>query len=69
MQTPDKKGSNHRAFFWQYSVPGKGVVFDFEMTRGKTVAAEVFKDYGGILHTYGYVVYERDIGTKDLNRG
>ena len=22
MQTPDKKGSNHRAFFWQYSVPG-----------------------------------------------
>ncbi len=66
VQTPDKKGSNHRAFFWQYSAPGKGVVFDFEMTRGKTVAKEFFKDYGGILHTDGYVVYEKDIGTKDL---
>ena len=66
VQTPDKKGSNHRAFFWQYSAPGKGVVFDFEMTRSKKVATEFFKDYGGILHTDGYVVYEKDIGTKDL---
>ncbi len=66
VQTPDKKGSNHRAFFWQYSAPGKGVVFDFEMTRSKTVATEFFKDYGGILHTDGYVAYEKDIGTKDL---
>ena len=66
VQTPDKKGSNHRAFFWQYSAPMKGVVFDFEMTRRKQVAKEFFKDYGGILHTDGYVVYEKDIGTKDL---
>lgn len=66
VQTPEKKGSNHRAFFWQYSAPAKGVVFDFEMTRGKQVAKEFFKDYGGILHTDGYVVYEKDIGTKDL---
>ena len=66
VQTPDKKGKNHRAFFWQYSAPGKGVVFDFEMTRSKQVATEFFKDYGGILHTDGYVVYEKDIGTKDL---
>ena len=66
VQTPDKKGSNHRAFFWQYSAPGKGVVFDFEMTRSKKVATEFFKDYGGILHTDGYVVYEKDIGTKEL---
>lgn len=66
VQTPEKKGQNHRAFFWQYSSPGKGVVFDFEMTRGKQVAREFFKDYGGILHTDGYVVYEKDIGSKDL---
>jgi transposase len=64
VQTPEKKGSNHRAFFWQCSAPGKGVVFDFEMTRGKTVAKEFFKDDGGILHTDGYVAYEKDIGTK-----
>jgi transposase len=66
VQTPDKKGELHKAYFWQYSAPGKGVVFDFEMTRGKTVATEFFKEYGGILHTDGYVVYEKDIGTKDL---
>jgi len=66
VQTPEKKGENHRAFFWQYSAPTKGVVFDFEMTRSKKVAKEFFKDYGGILHTDGYVAYEKDIGTKDL---
>jgi hypothetical protein len=49
---------------WQYSAPGKGVVFDFEMTRGKQVAKEFFKDYGGILHTDGYVAYEKDIARK-----
>ena len=32
VQTPERKGANHRAFFWQYSAPAKGVVFDFEMT-------------------------------------
>lgn len=66
VQTPDKKGENHRAFFWQYSAPAKGVVFEFEMTRAKKVAKEFFKDYGGILHTDGYVAYEKDIGTRDL---
>lgn len=66
VQTPEKKGENHRAFFWQYSAPAKGVVFDFEMTRSKKVAKEFFKDYGGILHTDGYAAYEKDIGTKDL---
>src|SRR6266702_767732 len=66
VQTPEKKGENHRAFFWQYSAPGKGVVFDFEMTRSKKVAKEFFKDYGGILHTDGYVAYEKDIGAKGM---
>ena len=66
VQTPEKIGKNHKAYFWQYIAPGKGVVFDFEMTRSKQVAKEFFKDYGGILHTDGYVAYEKDIGTKDL---
>ncbi len=66
VQSPEKKGENHRAFFWQYSAPGQGVVFDFEMTRSKKVAKEFFKDYGGILHTDGYVAYEKDIGTPNL---
>ena len=66
VQTPDKKGSNHRAFFWQYSAPMKGVIFDFEMTRGKQVAQDFFKDYGGILHTDGYIAYDKNIGAKGM---
>jgi transposase len=66
VQTPEKKGANHTAYFWQYSAPGKGVVFDFEMTRSKEIPKAFFKDYGGILHTDGYVAYEKDIGTKTL---
>ncbi len=66
VQTPQKIGKNHKAYFWQYSAPMKGVIFDFEMTRSKQVAKNFFKDYGGILHTDGYVAYEKDIGTRDL---
>jgi len=66
VQTQDKKGANHTAYFWQYSAPDKGVVFDFEMTRSKEVPKAFFKNYGGILHTDGYAAYEKDIGTKDL---
>ncbi|MGA7652789.1 MAG: IS66 family transposase [Terracidiphilus sp.] len=66
VQTEEKTGRNHTAYFWQYSAPGKGVVFDFEMTRSKEVPKAFFKDYGGILHTDGYVAYEKDIGTEKL---
>jgi transposase len=66
VQTPDKKGENHQAYFWQYSAPGKGVVFDFKMTRSKEVPKAFFKDYGGILHTDGYVAYEKDIGADGM---
>ena len=68
VQTPDKKGENHRAWFWQYSAPMKGVIFDFEMTRAREVPREFFKNYGGILHTDGYAAYEKDVGTKDVTR-
>jgi transposase len=66
VQTREKKGENHTAYFWQYSAPGKGVVFDFEMTRSKEVPKAFFKNYGGILHTDGYAAYEKDIGTDTL---
>jgi len=68
VQTPEKKGENHRAWFWQYSAPEKGVIFDFEMTRGREVPQQFFKNYGGILHTDGYVAYEKDVGNKDVIR-
>jgi transposase len=68
VQTPDKKGQNHRAWFWQYSAPELGVVFDFEMTRGREVPREFFKNYGGILHTDGYAAYEKDVGARNVIR-
>jgi transposase len=66
VQTDEKKGSNHTGYFWQYSAPGKGVVFDFEMTRSKEVPKAFFKEYGGILHTDGYAAYEKDIGADGM---
>jgi len=66
VQTDERKGSNHTGYFWQYSAPGRGVVFDFEMTRGKDVPKVFFKDYGGILHTDGYAAYEKDIGAAGM---
>jgi transposase len=66
VQTPEKKGANHKAYFWQYSSPGRGVVFDFEMTRSGEVPKEVFKDYSGILHTDGYAGYGEKVGAKGI---
>ena len=66
VQTPERKGENHKAFFWQYSSPGKGVVFDFEMTRSGEVPKAVFKDFSGILHTDGYAGYDDDVGAKGM---
>jgi transposase len=66
VQTEEKKGKNHTAYFWQFSAPGKGVVFDFRMTRSGEVPKEIFKDYRGILHTDGYAGYENDVGAKEM---
>jgi transposase len=66
VQTPERKGENHKAYFWQYSSPGKGVVFDFEMTRSGEVPKEVFKDFSGILHTDGYAAYDEKIGAEGM---
>lgn len=66
VQTPERKGENHKAYFWQYSSPGKGVVFDFEMTRSGEVPKTVFKDFSGILHTDGYAGYNEDVGAKGM---
>lgn len=66
VQTDEKKGKNHTAYFWQFSAPGKGVIFDFRMTRSGEVPKEIFKDYRGILHTDGYAGYENDVGAKEM---
>lgn len=66
VQTPERKGENHKAYFWQYSSPAKGVVFDFEMTRSGEVPKAVFKDFSGILHTDGYAAYDEKIGAEGM---
>jgi transposase len=66
VQTPEKKGVNHKAYFWQYNSPGKGVVFDLEMTRSGKVPKKVFKDYSGILHTDGYAGYGEKVGADGI---
>ena len=66
VQTAEKKGKNHTGYFWQYSSPGKGVVFDFQMTRSGDVPKGVFKNFSGILHTDGYVGYEKDVGAEGM---
>jgi transposase len=66
VQTPERKGENHKAYFWPYSSPGKGVVFDFEMTRSGEAPKAVFKDSSGILHTDGYAGYDEDVGAKGM---
>jgi hypothetical protein len=66
VQTKEKKGVNHKAYFWQYSSPGKGVVFDFEMTRRGEVPRNTFRDYGGILHTDGYAAYSEKVGAEGM---
>jgi transposase len=66
VQTKEKKGKNHTGYFWQYSSPGKGVVFDFEMTRSGEVPRNVFQDYRGILHTDGYAAYGEKVGAEGM---
>ena len=66
VQTAEKKGSNHTAYFWQYGSPGKGVVFDFRMGRDREGPRRFLKDFTGILQTDGYSAYAREIGGRGM---
>ena len=57
-QVPEKTGHNHRAYMWQYSVPGGPVVFDFQMGRGRAGPREFLKHFQGKLQSDGYAVYD-----------
>ena len=66
VQTDEKKGTNHTAYFWQYGSPGKGVVFDFRMGRDREGPRRFLNDYAGILQTDGYGAYRNGIGGKSM---
>jgi len=58
-QTPEKSGKNHRAFMWEYGVPGGPVVFDFRMGRGRDGPREFLKNFRGKLQCDGYAAYDK----------
>jgi transposase len=60
-QTAEKTGRNHRAYIWEYSVPGGAVVFDFRMGRGRDGPKEFLKGFRGTLQCDGYGAYA-DLG-------
>ena len=62
-QTPEKSGANHRAYIWEYSVPGGPVVFDFRMGRGRDGPKALLKNFQGKLQCDGYAAYD-DLGEK-----
>ena len=64
VQTHDKRGSNHQAYFWQYGSPGKGVVFDFRMGRDRDGPKQFLGQFEGLLQTDGYQAYAKVGGPK-----
>lgn len=56
----DKPGATHRGYMWAlHNVAHKTVFFHYAPSRATAAAAELLQDYGGILQTDGYEVYER----------
>jgi transposase len=55
---PDLPGAARQGYLWTYSRPGGDVIFDWQTSRGRAVAEEFLKSFGGLLQTDGYCVYE-----------
>jgi len=67
VQTHDGRGKNHQAYLWQYGHPGGGVVFEFQMGRGRAGPQRFLEGFEGILQTDGYIGYEKVGGPKMLH--
>jgi hypothetical protein len=59
VQTGERTGRHHQAYFWEYSQPGGPVVFDFQMGRGREGPAAFLKTFRGILQSDGYKCYDK----------
>jgi len=64
VQMHDGRGQNHQAYLWQYGRPGGGVVFDFQLGRGREGPKTFLGQFDGILQTDGYIAYEKVGGPK-----
>jgi transposase len=69
VQTPERSGSNHQAYLWQYGRPGGETVFDFRMGRERDGPRKFLGDWEGILQTDGYQAYEGVGGPKLVHVG
>jgi len=64
VQMHDRRGRNHQAYLWQYGRPGAGVVFDFQMGRGRAGPKQFLGRFEGILQSDGYIGYDQVGGPK-----
>jgi transposase len=64
VQMHDKRGKNHQAYLWQYGHPGRSVVFDFQLGRGRDGPKQFLGNFEGLLQTDGYIAYEKVGGPK-----
>ncbi len=58
-QPSPKRGQMKTGYFWPLYGDREEIAFPFATTRGSAVVREALKDFGGILLTDGYEVYER----------
>jgi transposase len=59
VQDRRRRGQNHKAFLWQYSVPGGNVVFDFQMSRAREGPKTFLQGFQGIVQSDGYDAYDK----------
>jgi hypothetical protein len=64
VQTRDGRTRNHQAYLWQYGSPGKAVIFEFRMGRGREGPMRFLGNFEGILQTDAYAAYDRVGGPK-----
>lgn len=69
VQVHDKSGKNHQAYLWQYSSPGMGAVFDFQMSREGAWPKKFLGEFNGLLQTDGYTVYDSVGGSGVVHAG
>jgi transposase len=69
VQMHDGRGKNHQAYLWQYSRPGGGAVFDFQLGRGRDGPKRFLSNFEGILQTDGYSAYDKVGGPKLVHAG
>ena len=65
-RSPPQRGTMKTGYFWPLYGDQHEIAFPFATTRGSAVVREALKDFGGVLLTDGYEVYERYV--DEVNR-